>query len=122
MLTAVFLLLAFADCPPDLSGDWPCGRWHSDSNDHQGPLRATFTRINDTRYRVVFRGRFALIVPFRYAVTLDVVGHSGDAVLLSGSSRLPLFGTFHYSAEATRCEFRATFQSRNDHGTFELRR
>jgi hypothetical protein len=107
---------------PDLSGNWS-GRWESGSNSHQGPLRATFRRINDTQYRVVFRGRFWVVVPFRYAVTLDVVGQQGDRVLLAGSSRLgPIFGTFEYSAEATESDFIATFRSRNDHGVFVLTR
>ena len=44
-------------------------------------------------------------------------------VLLSGSSRLgPILGTFTYNAEASACEFVATFESRNDHGVFILTR
>jgi hypothetical protein len=119
------LLLLALPCPApaaDLSGCWPQGYWRECRSGHSGPLRAEFTRVCDGRYRVVFRGRFALILPFRYAVDLDVVGERDGKVLLSGPQRLPLFGVFNYSAEATETEFRATFQSRRDSGEFVLGR
>src|SRR5262249_25141682 len=124
-LLLVFALLLSAPAAlagePDLTGRW-AGKWESDANGHNGPLRAKFRRINDTQYRVGFTGRFFRVVPFLYAVTLDVTGVQGDAVLLSGSSRLPLFGTFEYSAVATDTDFDATFRSGNDSGKFILRR
>jgi hypothetical protein len=109
-------------CGPDLSGNWPNGRWESQSDGHGGPLSATFERVDAQHYRVVFRGKFLKIIPFRYNVTLDIVGQQGDRVLLAGSSKLPIFGTFTYDAQATACEFMATYSSRADKGTFRLHR
>ncbi len=114
-----------AEPPPpavDLSGNWS-GFWESCTNSHRGPLHARFCRLDDTHYRVVFRGRFFGVVPFRYTATLTVVGQQGDRVLLSGSSYLgPLVGTFSYNAQATACDFVANYCSRDDHGRFVLRR
>lgn len=106
----------------DLSGRWS-GAWHSCSTGHAGVLRATFTPCGPNQYRVVFTGRFLKIVPFRYAVTLDVVADDGEQVTLAGSSYLGrLFGTFHYTATADGCSFTARYSSRKDDGTFTLRR
>jgi hypothetical protein len=63
------------------------------------------------------------IIPFRYTVTLAVVGRDGDKVLLSGTQKLgPIFGEFEYSATATENAFTATFTSKKDCGRFELTR
>jgi hypothetical protein len=107
---------------PDLTGRWS-GHWQSNKSNHRGPLRGSFKQIDETHYRVVFTGRFFKVIPFRYAQTLEVTGCQGDQVLLAGSSRLgPVFGTFEYSAVASRCQFVATFYSKRDHGVFVLSR
>jgi hypothetical protein len=124
-ICSIFLLApaAWSQAPgTDLSGWWPDGCWREDGSGHQGPLRARITRLDCGRYRAVFSGRFAAIVPFRYAVVLEAVGERDGKVLLSGSQWLPLFGRFTYSGEASDTELRATFTSRRDSGTFHLRR
>src|SRR5262249_20640588 len=128
LLSFVLLLLvavveaAEAPCQPDLTGKWS-GCWVSESDGHHGPLHAHFYKENDCNYRVHFHGRFFKIIPFRYSVTLTIVGHDGDNVLLAGSQRLgPIFGTFEYSATANDREFTATFSSKRDCGRFELTR
>jgi len=106
---------------PNLSGRWS-GYWQSDSSGHTGPLNGRFRQVDDTHYRVVFTGRFAKVIPFRYSQKLEVTGTDGDSVFLAGSSRLPGFGTYEYSANATSRDFHATYQSRKDRGAFILRR
>jgi hypothetical protein len=116
--------VALADdfpCAPDLCGKWS-GHWESCPSGHHGPLHARFTRIDDCHYRVHFHGRFAKVIPFRYAVTLNVAGMENGKVLLAGENRLLFFGTFTYQAEATDCNFVATYCSRSDNGRFELTR
>lgn len=108
-------------CPPDLTGKWS-GCWESICTGHHGPLHAKFCKVDDCHYRVRFHGRFFKIVPFMYSVTLNVTGQAGDKVLLAGESRVPLFGTFHYHAEADACHFDATYSSCKDHGKFTLSR
>jgi hypothetical protein len=124
LLVLILQLPARADEPaPDLSGRWPSGSWRSETTGHTGPLRATFHRRDDGDYRVIFRGRFWGVVPFRYGITLHVIGQQGDTVSFAGSSgQGPILGTFTYSGEASATDFQATYQSRNDHGVFLLSR
>ena len=122
VLSAMLLPASRADCPIDLSGQW-AGNWRSCTSGHSGPLKATVCKCDETHYQVRFRGRFFGVIPFRYEVTLEVVGQDKDRVFLSGEAYLGhLFGTFHYQAEATDCEFRATYTSCRDNGTFCLTR
>jgi hypothetical protein len=75
------------------------------------------------QYDVEFRGRFFKILPFRYSVTLDVVSDDGQTVELAGSAFLgKMFGTFHYRASATACEFVSNYTSCKDSGCFNMRR
>lgn len=125
VIAAIALLVsasgsAFAQ-EPNLSGRWS-GYWVSEASGHTGPLNGRFKQTDDTHYRVVFTGRFAKVIPFRYSQKLEVIGSEGDTVFLAGSSRLPGFGTYEYSANATSRDFHATYQSRKDRGAFILRR
>ena len=106
----------------DLSGCWQ-GHWESCGTGHQGPLNATFCRVDASHYRVDFSGRFFKLVPFRYSVTLTVVADHGDSVELAGSSYLGrLVGTFSYRATANGCSFVANYSSCKDQGKFVLSR
>ena len=106
----------------DLTGRW-AGSWESCSTAHSGPLFATFTRCNDTEYRVTFTGRFLKILPFRYSVVLNVVDDDGDSATLAGSSYLGwMFGTFAYRATTDGRCFDATYSSKKDVGTFRMTR
>lgn len=109
-------------CAPDLTGKWTSGAWESFADGHKGPLTATFEKLSPAQYRVKFRGRFFRVIPFHYTVMLDVVGQCGDRALLAGSSNLPLFGTYTYTAEASGSAFVANYQAKVDHGQFRLRR
>lgn len=121
-LFAVVLLFVCGASPAlavDLSGTWT-GSWSSCKTNHQGPLSATLTKIDETAYCAEFRGRFLAIMPFRYTTTLHVV-EEGDVVALSGSSYLGrLFGTFTFSAVATETTFDANYSSKRDCGKFAM--
>jgi hypothetical protein len=119
---AAFLSSGYPAKAADLSGYWS-GRWESCTSGHQGSLHADFCKIDDTHYQVRFHGRFFMVVPFRYSVTLEVTGHDQDKVFLAGDSYLGrFFGTFYYQAEASECEFTAMYSSCRDHGKFTLHR
>lgn len=127
-LLSVIPTSAFAEEKPaistttvDMSGTWS-GGWLSFSNGHKGPLSGTFTKVDENTYNAKFRGRFFAVIPFRYNVNLNVVGSDADHLYLSGSSRLPIFGTFNYSAVATPTDFQADYTSKRDRGQFNLRR
>lgn len=105
----------------DLSGRW-CGTWRDCKSGHRGPLRASFSKCDERHYHVVFTGRFFKVIPFRFSTVLDVTGHEDGQALLSGQSRLGLFGTFTYSALATDTDFTADYSSRRYQGQFLLQR
>jgi hypothetical protein len=123
-LFAVLVLPAVSSAQPaapDLSGKWS-GYWVSDTNGHTGPLSAKFAPRGPDSYRVTFRGRFAVIVPFRYSTTMNVVGTGDGVVVLSAERRLGPMGTFRTTATATGTNFNATFTSRRDSGRFVMTR
>ncbi|HXD86596.1 MAG TPA: hypothetical protein VN641_08890 [Urbifossiella sp.] len=122
---AAVVLFAFAGIasaqPPALNGKWS-GYWVSDKNGHTGPLHGRFRQLDANTYRVVFRGRFARVIPFRYATKMHVEGTGDGVVLLGASQRLPLMGEYRTEATATATDFNATFTSRKDGGRFVLTR
>jgi hypothetical protein len=123
---AVALLLLFpAAAPadgPDLTGTWS-GYWVSDTNGHRGPLKAKFRQTGEDCYKVTFRGRFRVVIPFWYRTTMHVVGSDGCSVALAAEKNLgPRFGTFRMDATATDTSFNSTFQARGDHGRFVMTR
>lgn len=106
---------------PDLSGAWS-GTWLSSSTGHDGPLKARFHRVDATHYDVHFRGRFCKLIPFCYRVTLCVAGCQNGCVTLTGSKRLPIFGTFTIRASANCNQFTARYSSSEDCGIFRMSR
>ncbi len=105
----------------DLTGFWS-GQWESAKSGHKGPLHAKFTETDCDHYRVRWSGRFWKVFPFMYTSTLEVTGREDGKVYLSGSQKLFFFGTFCYQAEATDCEFTATYTTNRDNGVFTLSR
>ena len=105
----------------DLSGCWS-GTWQSCTTRHHGPLNAEFVRLNDSQYEVFFKGRFFVVMPFRYSVVMTASEQNG-VVYLSGSQYLGrMFGTFSFNASATDCQFTANYSSCKDSGVFSLSR
>lgn len=106
----------------DLSGRWR-GRWVSATTGHQGPLSARFRQVSADEYRVVFHGRFWKVVPFRYALNMQVQSSNDQSITFAGQKSLGrLFGNFEYQAQVTGSQFHATYQSRKDHGAFQMSR
>src|SRR3990172_1347269 len=106
----------------DLSGCWE-GCWRSDTNGHDGVLRATIQKQDGNHYCAHFSGTFYKIIPFRYSVLLNVP-EKGETLKLEGSSYLGrLFGgTFTYSGTATYTDFQADYSSSKDCGEFRMKR
>ena len=106
----------------ELDGRWPCGSWVDTNTGHEGPLKARFRQIDDCHYRVVFTGKFAKVIPFRFATTLNVVGKNGDKVVMAGEARLMGFYKFRYDAVADEHQFNAQYSSGRWTGEFNLNR
>ena len=125
LLTIAFLptVAATAEPPavPDLSGRWS-GTWCDSKSGHHGPLHATICRIDDCHYLASFTGRFWKVVPFHYAIELNVVGVENGRVLLAGSKRMLGSGQFEMNGSAGDCDFTATFCSKRYTGQFDLTR
>ncbi len=123
--TALVVLVLFPGAavaqPPDLSGRWS-GYWVSDKNGHTGPLNARFRQVDADTYRVVYTGRFAKIIPFRYATNMQVAGVGDGVLVLDANRRLPLMGEYRSTATVTPGHFDATFSARKDTGRFVLNR
>ena len=106
----------------ELDGKWQHGSWNDTNSGHEDVLRARFRQKDGGNYRVVFTGRFAKVVPFRFATTLNVVGHDGDKVIMAGESRVMGFGKFSYNAIADGNNFNSQYNSKRWHGEFNLQR
>jgi hypothetical protein len=118
-------LCAALACSPhlaagELDGRWHDGYWTDANTGHEDVLRGRFRQTGDGNYRVVFTGRFAKVIPFRFATTLNVVGREEDKVYLAGESRVLGFGRFSYSAVADEHNFNAQYDSRRWRGEFVL--
>jgi hypothetical protein len=118
----IMLFTANAVRAGELDGGGWCGKWTATNKGHEGPLQAKFQEIDACHYRVVFTGKFAKVVPFRFKTTLNVVGHDGDKVILAGEARVAVFGKFSYHAVADAHNFNATYDSRGWQGEFNLSR
>ncbi len=116
----VVLALGGIACAGELNGRWRHGSWTDDNTGHEDALRGRFREQSDSNYRVVFTGRFAKVVPFRFATTLNVVGREGDKVVMAGESRIIGFGRFSYQAVADGNQFHAQYDSKRWRGEFNL--
>lgn len=123
VISTFVLLMAQANLlAGELDGRWRNGSWTDSNSGHEGPLRARFRERNDGNYRVVFTGRFAKVVPFRFGTTLKVVEREGDKVVMAGQSRVMGFGRFTYYAVADEHLFSAQYSSWRWRGEFILSR
>jgi hypothetical protein len=123
LIPLILALLVSSTCSADTFGGRWQGGWKSCKTSHRGRLSARFCRIDDQHVQATFRGTFALVIPFRYRATLDVVHEEPGLVQLSGAKRLgPLMGTFSYDATITNNDFQATYRSRRDNGMWWMSR
>lgn len=108
--------------PIDISGCWS-GYWMSCADGHSGPMQATICKIGDNCYSARFKGKFFVVIPFRYSTRFRVVGREGDALLLAGEERLgPVLGTYRFNATVTATDFDASYSARIDNGKFVMKR
>ncbi|MBI1833077.1 MAG: hypothetical protein HYR84_16680 [Planctomycetes bacterium] len=119
-LAAVVLATGSAAGAGELEGRWRHGYWTDANTGHEDVLRGRFRQQSDGNYRVVFTGKFAKVIPFRFATTLNVVGRDGDKVVMQGESRVVGFGRFTYNASADANHFSAQYDSRRWRGEFIL--
>ena len=95
----------------------------SDVNAHTGKLRCIVTHQTNDVYAARFRAHYLKILRFSYTVPLtvttsNVVWHfhgEEDLGAMAG-------GVYRYVGNATATNFHSTYDSKYDHGTFEMQR
>ncbi len=115
-----------ASAPADgIAGRW-IGRWHSDANGHNDQLRCIITPSTNGTYSARYHARYtkwALRFTFGYTVPLKV-GNRDGRFEFTGESNLGWYagGVYRYKGSATATNFTSTYDSKYDHGTFEMGR
>ena len=105
---------------PGIAGRWE-GRWQSARTRHNGALRAIMTPQAARRYDARFRATYASVLSAEYGVTL-YVKQRGSRSEFRGTADLGVWGRYETTGYATATRFHATYRSKFDYGTFEMRR
>jgi hypothetical protein len=105
-----------------IEGRWT-GEWGSDRNGHRGELRCVVSKSSDATYRAHYHATFWKIFWFTYVAKLNGQETNGT-VHLRGEANLGKLagGVYKYEGTATPTEFRSTYASKHDHGTFDMSR
>lgn len=108
--------------PTDISGPWE-GRWISDSNGHNDKLRCIITATSTNTYDANFHANYKRLFHFGYTVPLQVQ-REGDRFTFSGEADLGKLagGLYTYQGSATPTNYLSSYNSKYDHGKFELHR
>ncbi|MBI3853796.1 MAG: hypothetical protein HY298_26525 [Verrucomicrobia bacterium] len=105
----------------DIQGRWR-GTWASEVSAHTGKLRCIITKQDDGKYQARYHANYRKILSFSYTVTLDAT-YTNGIYKFSGDADLGWAGgVYHYAGQANTTNFYSTYQSRNDHGIFQMRR
>ena len=103
-------------------GKWR-GEWHSQSTGHRGPMRANVWKANDGTYQARFSGRFALVIPFTYKVTMNPSYDQYGNVHLHASKPLgPLMGSYSMDAVSSGNGLNGSFRAAKDVGSIRMER
>jgi hypothetical protein len=103
-----------------IAGRWE-GHWQSARTPHKGKLRAIMTPQPAGRYDARFHATHGSVLSAEYDVTLDVK-QRGLRTEFRGAADLGVWGRYQTTGYATAAQLRATYRSKFDHGTFEMRR
>jgi hypothetical protein len=111
---------ASAETDP-LVGRWE-GKWVSEQNGHNGKLRAIAKRVDETTYRIDYDATFLKLMRFGYGMPLTVTRKPDGTMSFEGQEDLgPIAGgVYRYNGSADGRTFRSTYQSKADHGTFDM--
>ena len=105
----------------DIQGRWR-GTWASDVSAHTGKLSCLITKQDDGKYQARYHANYRKILSFSYTVSLEAT-HTNGSYKFSGDADLGWAGgVYHYEGLANTTNFYSTYQSKHDHGTFQMRR
>jgi hypothetical protein len=108
--------------PTDIQGRWQ-GTWKSESSGHTDKLRCIITRQSDGIYQARFKAKYHTVLTFGYTVPLQVQPTDGK-YQFSGDANLGRLagGLYHYEGHANATNFFSTYNSKYDHGIFQMSR
>lgn len=115
-----FKALANQPPPNDISGAW-IGTWQNSNNSHNGDLYAIVVETAPGTYFCSFKATYGGFLTFEQNVTLHGSAQ-GSTVHFTGEKKLSFWGLYKYDGYATSREFFSTYTSKNDEGTYTLRR
>ena len=106
----------------DIKGPWQ-GTWRSETSRHNGELRCLVTARADGKYDARFQAKFFKYLSFRYTAVLEAQ-KAGEAWKFQGQADLGKLagGIYRYEGEATPNHFFSKYESKKDHGIFEMKR
>lgn len=106
-----------------IAGPWE-GIWISDANGHHGRLRCIMTPRGDGEYDAHFKAKYRKILSFSYSVPLRARSPGENQWQFSGEADLGKLagGLYTYEGAATPKSFFSTYNSKYDHGKFDLNR
>ncbi len=119
---------ATSQAPADrvsLDGAWE-GTWLSEGTGHRGTLRAIATALpskgQPLRYEFRYKATWKKVLRAVFHAEHDAK-REGDHLVLSGEKDLGVFGgVYRFKGTATPLIFRATYESKMDHGVFDMKR
>ena len=107
-----------------IEGPW-AGTWKSESTGHTDKLRCIVTKTSGNNYSARFHAKYHRILSFSYTVSLRTTNQPGsDRFDFDGDANLGKLagGKYTYKGHATPTNFYSTYDSKYDHGTFEMSR
>ncbi len=106
----------------DFVGAWE-GSWISARNGHHGALRCLITRETNGAVNARFYATYKHILHFGYAVPLET-RRTDNGVAFMGHADLGMLagGTYRYAGYSTPTNFFSSYDSKYDHGTFQMLR
>ncbi len=107
----------------EITGRWE-GSWHSDVNGHHGRMRCVVSQSVDNEYRAQYRATYWKCLRFSYVAVMRIEMRSGEVREFEGEADLGWWGggVFRYRGQVTPTNFDSTYDSKYDHGKFQLRR
>ena len=121
-LVAIFLFSSSQSFAQSPTGVYR-GEWRSDANAHHGPMRAVVQPTSDGNYQARFSGRFALVIPFTYKVTLqNSVDAYGNSYLTAEKPLGRILGSYRMTAQADANGLNGNFQAAGDNGSIRMNR
>ncbi len=102
-------------------GRWD-GKWISESNGHHGALRCLMSREDDSHYQARFHATWGGVFHFNYTARFEMQPHDIGWEFNGEADLGKLGGVYYYEGRATTTNMVSTYQSKYDHGTFDLKR